>query len=83
MQTEELISALMAYVFLAGGEFSTAKRLAVSRYMRTFIKTLARGELEMALKFCDADQSLNSDLAFKFNQASMGYDRFIYRRGRL
>ena len=83
MQTEDLLSALMMYVYLKGREFSTAKMLAVERYMRTYIRALTRGELEMALNACDASQSLDPDLAFKFNQTSMGYDRYVYRRGGL
>ncbi len=79
METEDLMSALMWHVSLETGNFSKAKRLAVERYMRTFLRALTRGELDLALKICDEAQRLDPDLAFKVNQASTGYDRYMSR----
>ncbi len=77
METEDLISALMWHVSQETRKFSKAKRLAVERYMRTFLRALTRGELDLALKMCDGGQCLDPDLAFKVNQASTGYDRYM------
>jgi len=77
METEDLVSILMVYVSRETRDFTTAKRLAVERYMRTLLRALTRAELELALKVCQGSQSLDPDLAFKVNQASKGYDRYM------
>jgi len=77
METEDLVSILMVYVSRETRDFTTAKRLAVERYMRTLLRALTRAELELALKVCQGSQSLDPDLAFKINQASKGYDRYM------
>lgn len=82
IETEVLISALMLYVSAETTGFPTAKRLAVERYMRTVLRSLTRIELESACKVCEATLSLEPDLAFKLNQASKGYDRYMSRRGK-
>lgn len=77
METEDLVSILMVYVSRETRDFTTAKRLAVERYMRTLLRALTKAELELALKVCQGSQSLDPDLAFKVNQASKGYDRYM------
>jgi len=77
METEDLISSLMLYVSRETTEFSTAKRLAVERYMRALLRALTRSELEIALKVCLGSEFLDPDLDFKLNQASRGYDRYM------
>ncbi len=77
METEDLVSILMVYVSRETRDFTTAKRLAVERYMRTLLRALTRAELELTLKVCQGSQSLDPDLAFKVNQASKGYDRYM------
>jgi len=77
METEDLVSILMVYVSRETRDFTTAKRLAVERYMRTLLRALTRAELELDLKVCQGSQSLDPDLAFKVNQASKGYDRYM------
>ena len=77
MDVEELRSFLMVYVSRETRKFSTAKRLAVERYMRTFLRALTKSELEITFKVCHGTGSLDPDLAFKLNQASQGYDRYM------
>ena len=82
LDTENLISALMLYVSCVTIDFPTPKKLAVERYMRTVLRSLTRIELELACKFCKTARSLQPDLAFKVDQASKGYDRFMAKRGK-
>ena len=82
MEAEDLISSLMVFMSFATRGFTRAKRLAVERYMRTFLRSLTRTELEVSFKCCTGTGSLDPDLAFKLDQASKGYDRYMARRGK-
>jgi hypothetical protein len=58
-----------------------AKRQAVERYMRTYLRALTRAELDFELRYTDANASLSPTIEFKIRQASKGYDQFMARRG--
>ncbi len=77
---EELVGLLFGLVSLAikGNE---AKRQAVGRYMRTYLRALTIFELEFELKYYGTNVSISPTLQFKVDQASNGYDRFMARRG--
>ena len=83
IDTEALISALMLYVSSKTTGFPTAKRLATERYMRTFLRSLTKIEVQLAAEHCKVTGSLEPDLAFKLDQASRGYDRYMSRRGKV
>ena len=51
------------------------------RYMRTFIRSLTKLELEIAYQVCRNSYVLVPDIEFKIVQASEGYDRFMAKRG--
>ena len=57
-----------------------AKRQAVERYMRTYLRSLTVFELEFELKYYSTNVSISPTLQFKIDQASQGYDRFMARR---
>lgn len=81
LDKEQAVGLLFSlYVFLAI-EGNEAKRQAVGRYMRTYLRALTLPELEFELKFADANGFVSPDIGFKINQASKGYDRFMARRG--
>ena len=68
---------------------STHKRLAVMRYMKTYIYRMADCEVDeavkegkRALKLGEDRDLLAPDLAYKFNQASKGYDNWMAKHGR-
>ena len=77
---EELIGLLFELVSSAikGNE---AKRQAVERYMRTYLRALTVFELEFELKYWQGNAAISPTLQFKVDQASNGYDRFMARRG--
>ena len=77
---EEQIGLLFGLVLTAikGNE---AKRQAVERYMRTYLRALTVFELEFELKYYDTNGSISPTLQFKVDQASNGYDKFMARRG--
>ena len=79
---EDLVSNLMLFVTLETGKLPRPKRLAVERYMRTFVKSLTRHELELYIGFYATNRSLDPDLTFKINQASEGYNRYMSMRSR-
>ena len=58
-----------------------AKRQAVERYMRTYLRALTVFELEFELKYWQGNAAISPTLQFKVDQASNGYDRFMARRG--
>jgi len=85
MDKEELVGSLFViYVspaitaIKAGG----AKRQAVERYMRTYLRSLTNVELEFELKFAETNGFVSPTIQFKIDQASMGYDRFMARRSK-
>lgn len=68
---------------------STHKRLAIMRYMKTYIYRMANYEVEKAIE--EAKKAVNlgegvdklaPDLAYKLNQASEGYDNWMAKHGR-
>jgi len=59
-----------------------AKRQAVERYMRTYLRSLMVGELEFEVRYTDTNASLSPTIEFKIRQASQGYDNYVARRGR-
>lgn len=62
--------------------FTVHKRLAIMRYMKTYIRAMATYELEEFARLAKAGISdLPDAVAFKVNQASKGYDAFMARRG--
>jgi len=79
---EDFVSVLMTFVSWETRRFSRPKKQAVDRYMRTFLRALTRFELEMAIRFHETNGFLDPDLAFKIDQASKGYDRYMSRRSR-
>lgn len=78
---EDIVSNLMVLVQMQTGEFPRSKNLAVDRYMRTFLRSLTKYELEIANQVYKNSYSLVPDIEFKINQASEGYDRFMAKRG--
>lgn len=62
------------------------KRLAVERYMRTYLKTLSTIELEYAMRFLERRsrehraERLPIEIEYKVKQASQGYDDFMRRQ---
>ena len=74
---EDPVSKLMVYVTLETSNYPRSKKFAVDRYMRTFLRSLTRIELEFASRFYKTNGFLDPDLTFKINQASNGYDRYI------
>ena len=77
---EEQIGLLFGLVSTAikGNE---AKRQAVERYMRTYLRALTVFELEFELKYWQGNAAISPTLQFKVDQASNGYDSFMARRG--
>lgn len=59
-----------------------AKRQAVERYMRTYLRALTRAELDFEVRYTDTNASLTPTIVFKIEQASLGYDRYMARRGK-
>lgn len=78
---EDIVSNLMVLVRLQTGKFPTSKKLAVDRYMRTFLRSLTSFELEIANQVYENSFALVPDIEFKIAQASEGYDRFMAKRG--
>lgn len=60
---------------------SEAKRQAVERYMRTYLRALTTAELDFEVHYTDSNGSLTPTIEFKVEQASKGYDQFMARRG--
>jgi len=77
---EDLIGLLFELVSSAI-KSNEAKRQAVGRYMRTYLRALTVFELEFELKYFHANAAISPTLQFKIDQASNGYDRFMARRG--
>jgi len=68
---------------------SIHKRLAIMRYMKTYIYRMANYEVEKAteevkkaIKLGEGVDKLAPDLAYKLNQASEGYDNWMAKHGR-
>ena len=59
---------------------STGKRLAIERYMRTYLRALLDSELEFELKYVYANGTISPDLEYKIDQAAKGYDWFMSKR---
>jgi len=59
---------------------STGKRLAIERYMRTYLKALLDSELKFEIGYFNANGTLSPDLEFKIDQAAKGYDWFMSKR---
>ena len=78
---EDIVSNLMVLVQMQTGEFPRSKQLAVDRYMRTFLRSLTKYELEVANQVYRNSDALVPDIEFKVVQASEGYDRFMAKRG--
>jgi len=78
---EDIVSNLMVLVQMQTAKFPRPKKLAVDRYMRTFLRSLTKYELEIANQVYKNSFSLVPDIEFKINQASEGYDRFMAKRG--
>lgn len=57
-----------------------AKRQAVERYMRTYLRALTGIELDFEVRYTDTNASLSPTIDFKINQACTGYDNFVARR---
>jgi len=57
-----------------------AKRQAVERYMRTYLRALTKLELEFEVRYTDTNASLTPTIEFKIRQATRGYDKFMARR---
>jgi len=76
---EELVSDLMFPVKLLILErfYSDNKRLAVERYMRTFLGALTTGELKAYLNLLKSRNIMQADIVNKINQASKGYDNYV------
>ena len=60
----------------------TGKRLALERYMRTYLRALTMPELEFELKYAEGNNELSPTIQFKIEQASKGYDAFMARHGK-
>ena len=64
-------------------DFPMEKRLAVMRYMKTYIRAMADYEIDEFFKLRgDSKDDLPPDVAFKLKQASGGYDDWMVKRGR-
>jgi hypothetical protein len=82
MDKEELIGNLFVTYISPTIEAGEAKRHAVERYMRTYLRSLTNVELEFELKFAETNGFVSPTIQFKIDQASKGYDRFMERRGK-
>ncbi len=58
-----------------------AKRQAVERYMRTYLRALTGVELDFEVRYTDTNGGLSPTIEFKVKQASAGYDKYMARHG--
>jgi hypothetical protein len=78
---EDMVAELMQYVQMETSQFPMNKRFAVERYMRTFLRRLTKIELQAAVRVFHKRGILHPDITYKINQASEGYDNFMWKRG--
>jgi len=64
------------------GEMSIHKRLAVLRYMKSYVFRMADFEVEEAISIDEGKGKLSPELEFKISQASDGYDTWMSKHGR-
>ncbi|MFC2022298.1 hypothetical protein ACFLTR_03715 [Chloroflexota bacterium] len=76
---EELVSDLMyqAQMLIWGRNYPDKKRLAVERYMRSFISALTLGELQSHIGLFRKRGILQYDIVSTVDQASEGYDDYV------
>jgi len=82
MDKEELVGSLFVIYISPSIKARGAKRQAVERYMRTYLRSLTNVELEFELKFAETNGFVSPTIQFKIDQASKGYDRFMARRSK-
>ena len=80
---EELVSDLMHHVQMLIYEryYPDNKRLAVERYMRSYLRASTLGELKLYIRLFKSRGILQGDVVHKVDQASEGYDNFMRKRG--
>ncbi len=78
---EELLDVLFCGYVSRAIKGNEAKRQAVERYMRTYLRSLLTGEVEFELTHCDTNGSVSPIIQFKIDKASTGYDKFMAKRG--
>jgi len=81
LNKEQSVGHLFNFYVRPAIEGNEAKKQAVGRYMRTYLRALTLPELEFELNFSDVNGFVSPNIEFKINQASKGYDRFMARRG--
>lgn len=76
---EELVSGLMQHVqmLIYGRYYPDNKRLAVERYMRSYLRALTLGELRAYINLFKRRGILQPDVVHKVDQASEGYDNYV------
>ena len=58
----------------------TGKRLAIEKYMRTYLRALFDSELKFELQHVLTNGTISPDLEYKIDQAAKGYDWFMSKR---
>lgn len=71
---------LIAAISLVTNKFPIRKRLAVTRYMKTYIYRMSGYEIAETIERIKAGR--RTDLDYKLEQASKGYDKWMIKHGR-
>jgi len=80
-ERNDTLELLFTYVRIhMPGGISTGKRLAIERYMRTYLKALLDSELKFELGYFNVNGTVSPDLEYKISQAAKGYDWFMSKR---